>query len=269
MIKKLCDAGLLGYNYIYILDGKNVVECPDLQTWFAWYESSSRSVANETIDGVRVSTVFLGLDHSFGTGPLTLFETMVFGGPLDGEQYRCATWEEAELMHAKAVSRLKEKVDKRGEYMGMYTEFHFNAPLIAKVDNDVIEILEHMISGGLNHCDVRHRAPSHKLFTEDFSRWSIMLTTGSYYFNSDTISTLRFDEIAKQYYLCIRCNLKNYTSEIENFIDWISPYIDAERNELLGYFRYEEDILPKLIFFNGVRCVEHRIEKLKPELILE
>jgi hypothetical protein len=93
----------------YILDGKRAVECHDLMAWAKWYETGDRRVADETIDGVRVSTVFLSLDHSFGEGPPMLFETMVFGGPMDQEQDRCTTWAEAEAMHAAMVARVKEQ----------------------------------------------------------------------------------------------------------------------------------------------------------------
>jgi hypothetical protein len=34
---------------------------------------------------------------------------MVFGGPLDQEQDRCTTWDEAEAMHAAMVARVKEQ----------------------------------------------------------------------------------------------------------------------------------------------------------------
>ncbi len=37
----------------------------------------------ETPDGVRVSTVFLSLDHSHSIGPPVLWETMIFGFPED------------------------------------------------------------------------------------------------------------------------------------------------------------------------------------------
>lgn len=93
----------------YILDGKRAVECPDLTAWATWYGSGNRRVASDTIDGVRISTVFLALDHSFGEGPPMLFETMVFGGPLDEEQDRCTTWEEAEAMHTAMVARVRAK----------------------------------------------------------------------------------------------------------------------------------------------------------------
>jgi hypothetical protein len=57
-------------------------------------------VAMTEAEGVKISTVFLGLDHSFGGSVPILFETMVFGGEHDGYQERYATWEEAEAGHA-------------------------------------------------------------------------------------------------------------------------------------------------------------------------
>lgn len=90
----------------YILDGHTPVAV-DLMTWAKAFELS-RHVASDEIDGVSVSTVFLGLDHSFGAGgPPILFETMIFGGPHDQYQDRCATWDEAVAMHAKALAMVK------------------------------------------------------------------------------------------------------------------------------------------------------------------
>lgn len=91
----------------YILKGKTAVACGDIKEWGEWFGKADRKVARETIDGVEVSTVFLGLDHSFGDGPPLLFETMVFGGEMDGDQDRCTTWEQAEEMHRAMVARVK------------------------------------------------------------------------------------------------------------------------------------------------------------------
>jgi len=56
-----------------------------------------------------VSTVFLALDHSHGQpGPPILFETMVFGGPLDSKQRRYAYWAEAIEGHDAMVRTLLE-----------------------------------------------------------------------------------------------------------------------------------------------------------------
>lgn len=86
----------------FILDGKRVVPCDDVFEWGRWFEKAERHVADTESGGIRVSTVFMGLNHSWGPGPPLLFETMIFGGDHDDHQERCSTWEEAEAMHAKA-----------------------------------------------------------------------------------------------------------------------------------------------------------------------
>jgi hypothetical protein len=70
--------------------------------WARWLETANRHVAERRLGTIRVSTVFLGIDHSFGRGLPVLFETMIFGGKFDGYQERCMTWEQAEVMHEVA-----------------------------------------------------------------------------------------------------------------------------------------------------------------------
>jgi hypothetical protein len=91
----------------YILDGRNAKPEPDLMKWAKWFEKADRHVAKDKIGDVRISTVFLGLDHSFGHGDPMLFESMIFGGSLDGEQNRYSTWEQAEAGHKEFVERVK------------------------------------------------------------------------------------------------------------------------------------------------------------------
>lgn len=88
----------------WILDGKTPVPCNDLMEWAKSMESANRIVAKDTVGDVRVSTVFLGLDHSFGGPSPLLFETMIFGGPHDGYQERYTFWDDAEAGHAKALA---------------------------------------------------------------------------------------------------------------------------------------------------------------------
>jgi hypothetical protein len=85
----------------YILDGKRPVRCDDVLAWGRWFETADVHVAETTVDGVRVSTVFLGIGG--WRGPPQLFETMIFGGEHDMDQWRYATWEEAVAGHAEAV----------------------------------------------------------------------------------------------------------------------------------------------------------------------
>jgi hypothetical protein len=91
----------------YILDDDgNVVPCCNLMEWAEWFEASykngKRRVGSTQRGDIRVSTVFLGLDHSFGGGPPLVFETMIFGGEHDEFMDRCFTWDEAVAMHREA-----------------------------------------------------------------------------------------------------------------------------------------------------------------------
>jgi len=90
----------------YILEGKTPVRCHDIVKWARWFEKTDRRVNYTAVGDASVSTIFLGVDHQFGVGPPILFETMVFGGPLDGEQNRYPTWEEAERGHFEMVGQV-------------------------------------------------------------------------------------------------------------------------------------------------------------------
>lgn len=93
----------------YILDDAgNPVPAPNLMTWSAQFRNPNRIIDVTRIGGVRVSTVFLGLDHSFGHGPPLLFETMIFGGPHDQYQDRYSTRDEAIAGHQRAVKLANE-----------------------------------------------------------------------------------------------------------------------------------------------------------------
>lgn len=70
------------------------------------------TVGNTKInEDVFVSTVFLGLNHNFsGHGVPILFETLVFGGPLDGHMERYKTWGDAEQGHQKMVDKVRKEM---------------------------------------------------------------------------------------------------------------------------------------------------------------
>ncbi len=87
-----------------LIDGK-IVKTKDLLLWGRWMEKhSDRVIERTTVDGVDISTVFLGLDHNWGgNGPPILFETMIFGGEHDEYCDRCATLAQARKMHTRAL----------------------------------------------------------------------------------------------------------------------------------------------------------------------
>lgn len=95
----------------YILKGHKAVLCHDLIEWARWFEDgSNRRVAADDVNGIHISTVFLGLDHRWDNGPPMLFETMTFGKGFEQEQERYSTWDEAMEGHAKMIERVKAAI---------------------------------------------------------------------------------------------------------------------------------------------------------------
>jgi hypothetical protein len=110
---------LLGPNH-------EVLPVRDLYEWAQGFEAAERHVAQTTINSLRVSTIFLGLDYSRGHGPPLFFETMIFKDeryppPEPPEVYfkrfeawranfqnRYTTWDEARKGHELVVTIIRE-----------------------------------------------------------------------------------------------------------------------------------------------------------------
>lgn len=91
-------------HYILADDGKPL-RVDDLMAWAAWFEANRQKciVAQDEVGDVRVSTVFLSVDHNWGDGPPVLWETMIFGGSLNEYQERYSSLENAIAGHATAL----------------------------------------------------------------------------------------------------------------------------------------------------------------------
>lgn len=78
-------------------------------------KSDTKHVAKDDVNGKRVSTVWLGIDHQFGeyNTPI-LFETMVFEGNSYSEIYckRYTSWDDAVNGHKEAVQWVKDGCDE-------------------------------------------------------------------------------------------------------------------------------------------------------------
>lgn len=99
---------------LYILKDKIPIKVGVLE-WAQNFERIENRRVAETIldldDDVRVSTVFLGIDHSWAGPPPIVFETMIFGGKHDQYQDRYSTWKQAEEGHERAVKIAKGEMD--------------------------------------------------------------------------------------------------------------------------------------------------------------
>ncbi len=107
----------MGRNNLYILNeqGEPTPE-PDDTKWALWMfddDAILRRLVNRTdVNGdmtVAVSTVFLGINHQWQKEcPPILWETMIFGGPLDRTTWRCSgSREQAEAQHVRVVTKAK------------------------------------------------------------------------------------------------------------------------------------------------------------------
>lgn len=93
----------------FILNDNNEVIPATLLEWGQFLESSAarRRIARDEVNGFLISTVFIGLDHSFDN-TLDIFETMIFKGD-KSECYcdRYSNWKDAEEGHKKAIAWVK------------------------------------------------------------------------------------------------------------------------------------------------------------------
>ena len=91
----------------WILEGHTPKPVESLEEWAKHFERTNRQIGDTDVGGVRISTVFLGVDHQHFDGPPLLFETMIFGGEHDQYQERCSTWAQAEAQHEAACALVR------------------------------------------------------------------------------------------------------------------------------------------------------------------
>lgn len=98
----------LGYLYVFDENGKPEL-AGDVTSWTEFFASGNkRRLAWYEGGPVCVSTVFLGIDHSFGReGPPVLWETLVRGGEHDGYQERYSSRADALVGHDLAVKMVR------------------------------------------------------------------------------------------------------------------------------------------------------------------
>ncbi len=92
----------------------------DMMQWARLVGQDGYAVVEKTLVRGRweVSTVWIGLDHSFGHGPPLIFETMVFdqnpGGRDEHDMRRYSTEEQARAGHAEVVWMVGQLEDVDG-----------------------------------------------------------------------------------------------------------------------------------------------------------
>jgi hypothetical protein len=100
-------------HYILTKSGRVQLE-PDFHKWADWFRSANRRVGVNDVNGVKISTVFLGMDHRWfpDRGQPILFETMTFGpAPWDERQWRYRTLGQALGGHYIVMDAVRNGLD--------------------------------------------------------------------------------------------------------------------------------------------------------------
>lgn len=162
--------------------------------------------------------------------------------------------------------------------MGMYTEMIFGGSLSKDTPRICIEALDRAINDEWdgqkyvkkpkyeNPQDYKERAfnenyiertiPEQELddFADryDFNR---LFFSTSYYFGAhESTRVFNYDPISKSYVLSTRANCKNYSDQIERWIEYITPYVESGSGYPHGIFaivQYEESEFPTLYGIDG------------------
>lgn len=91
-----------------VLDAEHNVVPATLSEWGQMFQDPDKKrVAVDEVDDNRVSTVFLGMNHSWDpAAPPLWFETMTFG-PVGEWCWRYSTWDEAIAGHAAVLAAVQ------------------------------------------------------------------------------------------------------------------------------------------------------------------
>lgn len=120
--------------------------------------------------------------------------------------------------------------------MGMYTEIYVNVDLVGDLPEEVLNVLKAVV-GEQGYCHYLEGFPN---------RWGYLFNSGSYYTPNTSVKNLTYDTISGQWSLLGKGDLKNYDNEIQEFFEWIMPYVEDEG--FMGYYRFEESLEPILVF---------------------
>ena len=127
----------------------------------------------------------------------------------------------------------------------MYTELILGIELKKDTPVEVIDTIKHLIM---------EKEIDNPLFKTKYYKDSYgFLCCGSYYFAVNRcVNNFRFDDISNTWILSSRSNQKNYKNDIESFLEWIKPYIEAGSGgrDMYAIVIYEENDEPTIYYLD-------------------
>ena len=133
--------------------------------------------------------------------------------------------------------------------MGMYTKLDLTVSLKADTPSVIIKTLYLMCSYEDDRFDKLDTLElNHPFFKTERWRW-MFRGVGS--MNKDHRNPdFQKDEKSGLYNLSVSFDIKNYTDEIELFLQWIQDYISSKPKQI-GTYEYEEDSEESIIVWTG------------------
>lgn len=143
--------------------------------------------------------------------------------------------------------------------MGEYTKFSVILPIKTDTPENIKNILIDIVENSGNNLKTME-LPEHEFF-KDENRF-YFAQCNSYYFTGTSNSKIHYNEkigckTDNRMILHIDCDFKNYENEIDLFLNFIAPYVDANHNTFLGYSREEKFINPELYFINNGKITSY------------
>ncbi len=160
--------------------------------------------------------------------------------------------------------------------MGMYTEFIFSCTLTKDTPKVCVDALDMVINGEdkkkkyenpqtweeeiYNRRFIEKTTPNDEIqkFIDKYDFYRLFRSSSYYFGGANPISRFYYDNIDNEYHISTRANLKNYSHQIQNFIEYIRPYVSYGSGPLniFAYVQYEEDEFPTIYAEDGIHQME-------------
>lgn len=129
--------------------------------------------------------------------------------------------------------------------MGHYTQLCFNAELKKETPREVISTVRWLLGEHEEEDGPLDAGLVAKTYEGMFNTWSF------YHAPAGSKSFLRRNR-SDEWYLSVLCDIKNYSSQLEAFVEWIKPWVAPRGQDktFLGYTMYEESDEPTLIYLD-------------------
>lgn len=126
----------------------------------------------------------------------------------------------------------------------MYTELILGADLKKDTPPEVIETLKYILG------EIEEK-PTNFPLSEGRCEWLLRGASCSFGVSSP-VSKLWFDEVIGYWIISSRSNIKNYGGEIEEFLEWLKPYISSGSGNRNFYAItiYEDSEIPQIYYLN-------------------